>query len=86
MSHHLNPLAETVFFAACCGFTHSLVCISCIVVGNTRLLLYVFICFVLQKLVVSSLAKTSRSYRLCLGVYILVGLCLYDLLGPACLL
>ena len=78
MSDHLNPLAEAVFFAASCGLIHSVVCI---VVGNTRqCLLYVFICCVLQKLVVSSLAKTSRSYRLCLGVYILVGLCLYNLL------
>ena len=50
MSNHLNPLAETVFFAACCGLTHSVVCISCIVVGNTgQCLLYVFICCVLQK-------------------------------------
>ena len=32
------------------------------------------------------LVKTGRSYRLCLGVCILVGLCLYNLLGPACLL
>ena len=81
MSNYLNPLAETVFFAACCGLPHSVVCISCIVVGNTRqCLLYVFICCVLQKKVVSSLDKTSRSYRLCLGVYILVGLCVYNLL------
>ena len=52
MSNHLNPLAETsVFFAACCGLTHSIECISCIVVGNTRqCLFYVFICCVLQKI------------------------------------
>ena len=50
ISNHLNPLAGTVFFAACCGLTHSVVYISCIVVGNTRqCLLYVFICCVLQK-------------------------------------
>ena len=43
MSNHLKSLAETVFFAACCGLTHSVVCMSCIVVGNTRqCLLYVF--------------------------------------------
>ena len=85
--NYLSPLADTVFFAACCGLTHSVVCTSNIVDGNTRqCLLYVLICCVLQKQISSSLAKTSRSYRLCLGVYILVGLRFYNLLGPACLL
>ena len=40
--NYLNSLNETVFFSACCGLTHSVVCTSCIVVGNTRqCLLYV---------------------------------------------
>ena len=40
--NYLNSLTEIVFFSACCGLTHSVVCTSCIVVGNTKqCLLYV---------------------------------------------
>ena len=43
-SCYFNPLTETVFFSACCGSTHWVVCTSCIVVGNTRqCLLYVLL-------------------------------------------
>ena len=53
--NYLNSLTETVFFSPCCGLTHSGLCTSCNVVGNTRQCLFMFhfivcfICCVLQK-------------------------------------
>ena len=75
-SHYSSPSPETVFFSACCVETQSLVCTLCIKVGNRRqCFLYAFICCVLQ---ICFLFFTK--YRA-----FLVGLCWYNLLGPACL-
>ena len=67
-SNYLNPFFETVFFSACCGLTHLVVYFVYCSWAHKAMFTVFVVCYKKKKKkkkVSSSLAKTSRSHRLC---------------------